>query len=157
MCNRNVALASTKPDDQSGTLIDQLIALSGAQHVDRITVAGRKALDVLLGLCRRGFLHATCQTATPGPHVEDSSDSLWILATQDTAELRTLIAKCGRDLRSGGTLIIGFDRDSSADGALRFRDVLVKCGFIPVQQAHSRDHRFLLCARKRERHEAMAA
>ncbi len=158
MSNRNRAWAAAKTDEPPGALIDQLIALSGARQADRITIAGCKALDVLLGLCRRGFLNVTCQTATQGPHVaENSADSLWILGTQDAAELRTLVAKCGRDLHAGGTLIIGFDAHSPADRAVRFGEVLVKCGFALVRQTHSGDRQFLLCARNPGRQEAAAA
>jgi hypothetical protein len=61
MCVRHVTSPATL-SDENGELVDQLVALSGARKADRITVTGRATLDVLLGLCRRGFLHAMCRT-----------------------------------------------------------------------------------------------
>ena len=141
----------------NGILVDRLIALSGAQQADHITVAGRNSLHVLLGLCRRGFLHATCRTAAEGPHAgDDCAASLWILNAENAAEMRTLIANCGRDLRSDGTLIVNLDFLSSVEKSAPLRDLLIKCGFVPVQQVRATDRDFLLCARK-GRHQQTAA
>lgn len=156
MCNGDTAWPTT--ESGSGILVDHLIALSGAHQADHITVAGRNTLDVLLGLCRRGFLHATCRTAVDGPHAgDDAAASLWILNAENAAEMRTLIAMCGRDLRSDGTLIINLDFLPSVEKSAPLRDLLIKCGFVPVQQIHATNRDLLLCARKGRLQQTLAA
>jgi hypothetical protein len=149
---------ASQPNEQNGAVIDHLIALSGAKPIDRITVAGREALDVFVGLYRRGFLHCACRVLGAVPCVaNDSSDSLWILETQDAAELRTLLAGCGRDLRSDGTLLVGFDTHGPADKPARLGEVLIKCGFLPIKEAHSAGRGFLVCTRKKAAVHVLAA
>jgi hypothetical protein len=138
-------------------LVDYSIQASNAQKTDHITITGRKSLGLLFGVCRRGFLHAKCRVGN-GPHAaEDPADSLWILSTENAAELRTIIADCGRDLRINGTLIVALDPNISADGASRVKEVLTVCGYVPENESHPTDKVFLLCARKQERRVAIAA
>jgi hypothetical protein len=125
--------------------------------VDRITVAGHKTLDVLVGLCRRGFLHCTCRAIGGSSCGNETADALWILETQDAAELRTLVAKFGRELDCHGTLIVGFDAHGPADKSARLGEVLTKCGFVAVKEAYARDCGFLICIRKQNETRALAA
>ncbi len=158
MCVRNNIPPEPVPLDSTGTLIDQLIVLSEARVMDRITVTGHHTLDVFLGLCRRGFLNAACRTAAEGPHTaENSADSLWIVETEHAAELRTLIAKCGRDLRKDGTLVVSLDSPAAAERAPVLGAVLARCGFTPVRQMISTGRVLLLCERQATANSAMAA
>ena len=139
-------------------LVDYSIQASHARATDHILIAGRKTLGILFGVCHRGFFHANCRIAANRPHAgERSADSLWILNTQNMAELRTLIAECGRDLRPDGTLVVGLNPQISMDGAARLKDVLVKCGFCPGDEFHPAANVFLLCARKQNARIALAA
>ncbi len=158
MCVRDSVSAETAPLDNNGTLVDQLIVLSEARPMDRITVTGHHTLDVFLGLCRRGFLNAACRTAAEGPHTaENSADSLWIVETENAAELRTLIAKCGRDLRKDGTLVVSLDSPAAAERALVLGAVLARCGFAPVRRMISTGRVLLLCQRQAMASCALAA
>jgi hypothetical protein len=149
MCVRNAAPAEAVPLNGSATLIDQLIVLSGARPIDRIAVAGHKTLDVFLGLCRRGFLNATCRTAAEGPHTwENSADSLWIVDTENAAELRTLIARCTRDLRKDGTLLVSVSSPTANESVVLLGSVLVRCGFTPVRKLISSERILLFCERR---------
>jgi hypothetical protein len=137
-------------------LVDHAVALSNVKSSDRIVITGHKSLGVLMGLCRRGFTHATCQRAVGRLHLQNCADSLWILGSHDAAELRTLIAECTMDLRVGGTLIIGLHPGMAADGTARLRAVLAKCGFHCENEIGLGGQLTLVCARKEER-EALAA
>ena len=138
-------------------LVDYSIQLSHVDKADHIMIVGRKSLGLLFGVCRRGFAHADCRMAR-GPHTgEPPADSLWILNTHDAAELRTLIADCGRDLRADGTLIVGPSQDMSDEGAVRLKDVLARCGYVRVNELHPRNDVHLLAFRKLCVPKAMAA
>jgi hypothetical protein len=137
-------------------LIDPAVALSGVKSNDHIVITGHKALGVLMGLCRRGFVQATCQRAVGGLHRRNCADSLWILNSHDAGELRTLIAECVADLRIAGTLVIGLRPSTAVNGAAQFRAVLAKCGFHCESEIGVGGQVILLCARKEER-KALAA
>ena len=149
MCVRSTAVPEPVPLENLSILTDQLIALSDARPTDRITVTGHNTLDIFLDLCRRGFWNATCRTCAEGPHTSDNAaDSLWIVEAEDAAELRTLIAKCGRDLRPHGTLLVSMKSHSGDDAALLLGAVLLKCGFQPLRRLTSTRHVMLLCQRQ---------
>jgi hypothetical protein len=130
--------------------VAHLIGTSHADRTDHITIAGRRAIQAVIDLCRRGYLHVMCRTAAQGPHVaENSTDSLWILNVPSETELRTLVAKLGPDLRVGGTLVVGFELSISSDHASRLRRVLLDMGFVPVrQQTDSAGRTHLICGRQ---------
>ena len=88
---------------------------------------------------------------------EDLAASLWILDAENAAEMRTQLAAGERDLRPDGTLIVNFDFLASLDKASRLKDLLIECGFIPVQQVHAHDRYFFLCTRKEGFRQAIAA
>jgi hypothetical protein len=144
-----------KPNTGLEALVDHAVALSSVKSSDHIVITGHKGLGVLMGLCRRGFTHATCQRAAGQLHLQDCADSLWILNSHDAAELRTLIAECARDLRVGGTLVIGLHPGMTADAA-QFCAVLAKCGFHCENEIGISDQLTLVCARREER-KALAA
>ncbi len=138
-------------------LVEHSIALSHVGKNDHIMITGRKSLGLLFGVCRRGFAHADCRIAR-GPHAgEPPADSLWITNPKDAAELRTLIADCGRDLRADGTLIVGPGPDMSEDGAAKLKQVLACCGYVLESEWHPGNDAFLLCLRKRDVPVALAA
>ncbi len=155
MCARNSAGNVTF--QSNGSLVDQLITLSEARPMDRITVTGHHTLDVFLGLCRRGFLNAACRTAAEGPHTaENSPDSLWIVGA-NAAELRTLIARCARDLHKGGSLAVSLHIPGAANGALVLGEVLTRCGFAPVRRMIFPNRVLLLCEKQANANSALAA
>jgi len=159
MCVRNAVPAEAVPLDDYANIIDQLIVLSEARPTDRITVTGHRKLDIFIGLCRRGFLNATCRTAAECPHTADNSaDSLWIVGTSNAAELRTLIARCARDLRKGGSLVVSLDSAAAAaEGKLVLGAVLSRCGFTPVRRMIWPGRVLLLCERRANVNSALAA
>jgi hypothetical protein len=158
MCVRKSVPTEAVPLDHQATLLDQLIGLSEAQPVQRINLTGHQTIDIFLGLCRRGFLNVTCRTAAEGPHTtEDSADSLWIFGTESSAELRTMLANCGRDLRNGGKLLVSLDDPVTADAVLALSAVLVRCGFTPIRNMISAGRIFLLCERQPAVNTALAA
>jgi len=156
MCNREATWPPTETG--TGTLVDRLITQCGALPADHITVAGKKTLDVLLGLCGRGFVHATCCTSPHGPHdAHDRATSLWILNAENAAEMRTLIASHGHDLHANGTLIVNLDFLNSPEKGGRLQSILTQCGFMPMRQFHANGRVFLLCVRTSVAIEAAAA
>jgi hypothetical protein len=146
-------------DERVRDFIAHVIGTCHARQTDHITIAGRRAIQTVIDLCRQGYLHVMCRTAAPGPHVaEDPADSLWILNVPSETELRALIATLGPDLRNGGTLVVGFEASISSDHAARLRQVLLEMGFVPVRQEIDPAARALLiCGQRQPRAHARAA
>lgn len=148
MCVRSAPVSEAIPLGTLSTLTDQLVTLSDARPSDRISVTGHNTLEIFLDLCRRGFFHAVCRTGAQGPHTSDNSaDSLWIVEAENAAELRTLLAKCGRDLRPHGTLLVSMKNETGGDATLLLGSVLLKCGFQPVRRLVTTERVLLLCQR----------
>lgn len=134
-------------DRQIGKFVPHVIKMCHADKTDHITIAGRRAIQTVLDLCRRGYMHVKCRTAAPGPHgSENCADSLWILNVPSETELRTHIAELAPELRKGGTLIVGFEVSISSDHAARLKQVLLIMGFVAVQQQKDKHGRTLLIA-----------
>jgi hypothetical protein len=132
--------------------VAQLIGMCHAKHTDHIVIAGRRAIQTVIDLCRRGYVNVMCRSSGPGPHVaDDSADTLWILNVPSEAELRLLIVKCGRDLRMGGTLIVGFEVPISSAHASCLKHALLDHGFVPVrQQTDPAGRTLLICGRQEQ-------
>jgi hypothetical protein len=96
--------------------VAQIIGMCHAKQTDHITVAGRRAIQTVTDLCRRGYWHVMCCTAAIGPD-----------------ELLALLTKLGRDLRVGDTRL-GFEVPISSDHASSLRRVLLDNAFVPVRQ-----------------------
>jgi len=139
--------------------VAQIIGMCHAKQTDHITVAGRRAIQTVTDLCQRGYWHVMCCTAAIGPDVdENSADSLWILNVPSETELLALVTKLGRDLRAGGTLVVGFEVPISSDHAARLRRVLVDNGFVPVrQQTDAAGRTLLVCGGQEPYAHAQAA
>ena len=142
--------SSGQPIVEDQEIVNGLIKASGVRPTDHVTVAGHKTLEVVLSLFRRGYLHATCRSAAEGPHVaENFADSIWILNTENAAELRTLIAMLSLDLLPSGTLVFNLAPQTPTERTERLGEVLTKCGFASVQSTRSSDGTLLLTARRR--------
>jgi hypothetical protein len=77
--------------------LGEMIHASGAKSADRLTIAGGGYLDLLIGLCRRGFVCVSCHAANRGPPAgEAASDVLRIPEVKSEAQLLTVIAGLGR-------------------------------------------------------------
>jgi hypothetical protein len=136
-----------------------VIRMCNADKADHITIAGRRAIQTVLDLCRRGYMHVMCRTAAPGPRgCETCADSLWILNVPSETELRGLIAQLGPDLRKGGTLVVGFEVSVSSKHAARIKQVLFEMGFAPARQQKDKHGRTrIICGRQEPRAHAQAA
>jgi len=127
-----------------------MIRASGAKSADRVTILGHEHFDLLVGLCRRGYVDVSCQAAGQGPHcAERAADIMWIPSVPSDACLRQTLQRLGRDLRPGGMLVLR-DQRKVVD-VFRLRKLLAKSGFEPDRQTvgASADG-LLLCARKRQ-------
>ena len=152
--------ASLSTDDrQIRDFVPHVIRMCHADKTDHITIAGRRAIQTVLDLCRRGFMHVMCRTASPGPHgSENSADSLWILNVPSETELGAHIVELAPNLRKGGSLIVGFEVSISSDHAARLKQVLLNMDFVTVQQQKDKHGRTLLiCGRQEPRAHAQAA
>jgi hypothetical protein len=130
----------------------------GAKGTDHIVVAGRRAIQSVLDLCRRGYRHVTCNTPAPGPHcADDRADSLWILNVPSETELLSFVATHSHDLRAGGTLVIGYETAISPAHIARLERVLLDKGFVTERQRTVAAGRTLLVCRAPERADRRAA
>ena len=150
MCARNMYANVSHDTANVQEFVAHIIGMCHAKETDHITVAGRRAIQTVTDLCRRGYWHVMCRTGATGPDVEENSaDSLWVLNVPSETELLGLVAKLGRDLRAGGTLVVGFEAPISSDHASRLRQVLVDKGFVPVcQQRDAAGRTLLVCGRQ---------
>ena len=88
-------LHDIEPCRPAPDILGEMIHASGAKSADRLTLAGGGYLDLLIGLCRRGFACVSCHAADRGPPAgEAASDVLWIPKSE--AQLLTVIAGLGR-------------------------------------------------------------
>ena len=87
-------------------LFDELIGASGAKRTDYIAIAGRRHVDLLIELCQRGFARAACQAAEQAPNAGEPADVLLVPSISSDTELANILAKAGRSLRAGGTLVV---------------------------------------------------
>jgi hypothetical protein len=100
-------LHDIEPCRPAPDILEEMIHASGAKSADRLTIAGGGYLDLLIGLCRRGFACVSCHAADRGPPAgEAASDVLWIPEVKSEAQLLTVVAGLGRNLRPDGILLI---------------------------------------------------
>ena len=137
-------------DESAQSFVMQLIGTCGTKHEDHITVTGRRAIQAVMHLCQMGYRHVLLRSETPGPHVaENVTDCLWVLNVQSETELQTLVRNCGADLRTGGTLTIGFEAPISPEHASRLSRVLFAIGYPVVKRDMGPGSRtFLICRRQ---------
>jgi hypothetical protein len=130
MSNRRIedqSLASVPEED----LVDGMIHLTGARATDHVTIAGSWHIGLMTGLCRRGFGKVSCR-AVCGPRIADEpADLLWIPEISSETALTGALAQLGRNLRPGGTLVVGDQRHGAAQALRRW---LARNGFLPTQQ-----------------------
>lgn len=132
-------------------IVDGAIRLADMRASDRVTIVGRSHLDLLLGLGRRGILRASCEMPDGGPlAASDDSDVIWIPGETESVTLLTALARFGRHLRPGGTLIVGPRPPGGGTDKSWLRRLLFERGFMSVAQLQvgGGDGDVLLCARK---------
>jgi hypothetical protein len=151
-------LPAIEPFRTAPDIVEEMIHASDAKSADRLTIAGRGSLDLLIGLCRRGFGQVSCRAADQGPHAgEPPADVLWIPEVESEAHLLTVMARLGRALRSDGVLLIRQRRRLSKDRSRRLGSLLAECGFTLERQTATVNGSMLFRARKRAREQAPCA
>jgi hypothetical protein len=82
------------------------IALAGTRPSDRVAVFGAGGIDLLIGLCRRGYRDVMCRARSGGPHIPaDAVDAVLALAIADEAELAAATIEAGRTLKREGVFL----------------------------------------------------
>ena len=127
----------TTPETMSGgASIDRMIRLASARACDRVVIAGKGHIGLLLELCRRGFVEAACESANC-PH-DGEIDALFIPESVDERELGLALRRHCRALRAGGTVVV---RDARAQSRLArtrrlraLREMLSGAGLTPLVQ-----------------------
>jgi hypothetical protein len=146
MSATQVSVLSETPSD----VCDVLIGVCDARKTDYIAIAGRRHVDLLIELCQRGFARAACQAAEQAPSTGEPADVLLVPSISSDAELLDILAKAGRSLRAGGTLVLRDERGPLGAGSvLRLHRVLAANGFRLIKKAPRHDRLGeILCARK---------
>jgi len=136
------------PCTAAGDLADALIDAAGARQTDRVVIAGRGNLDLLVALCRGSYSQAACQAVHRGPRLVGSpADVLLVPDIASEGELTAVLARLGRDLRDGGMLVV---RGAHRLLGGRLRRLIDASGFtLTRRDARADDGSILLCARKR--------
>src|SRR5579872_6337453 len=97
------------PRSPERALAREVIAASGAQPADNVTIAGAEHLEVLIELIRRGFCQVLCRSADHGPHMATSpADVLIAPNVKSETDLRSVLTRLGRDLRPRGVLVFSW-------------------------------------------------
>lgn len=132
-------------------LVDRMIQQSNARTTDNIMIVGRGYLELLLGLCHRGFTEVCCEAAGAPCH-HDAFDTLWLLHADGEDDLRRLLTGVGRALRPGGTVVVRHQHPASGEvGGLRvprIRQLFADCGLMPLVQASDGGTGILLSAQR---------
>ena len=143
-------LHEIEPCRPAPDILEEMIHASGAKSADRLTIAGGRYLDLLIGLCRRGFVCVSCHAADRGPPAgEAASDVLWIPEVESEAQLLVVVARLGRNLRPEGILLIRQQRQFPAERLRRLPSLLAERGFMLEKQIATASGGILFCARKR--------
>jgi hypothetical protein len=142
--DQNAASCRTAAD-----LLGQLIDLSGANGAENVVVSGQGQVELLVGLWRRGFARATCRAADRGPFAgEPPADLLFVPGFRSEAGLIAVLARLGREVRPGGTLVL--QGECPTVRARRVRRLLGEHGFDTIEQRRDPEgDSFVLAARKR--------
>jgi hypothetical protein len=132
------------------TLALEIIAASRARPADYVTIAGTAHLDILIELIRRGFSRVLCRSAEFGPHLATPpADILIAPDVQTESDLRSVVARLGRDLRPRGVLVMSYAQSCSSFDERRLRRLLIDGGFTAAERIAGRgDAGTLWCARK---------
>lgn len=143
-------LSEAEPDQPAPELLEQMICASRAQCADRLTIAGRGYIDLLIGLCHRGFACVSCQAPDQGPSAgEPEADVLWIPSAGNEAELTDTLVRLGRRLRPDGIVLVRDRRRNSRHRLRRLCGVLAESGFAFDRREAVTDGSVILCAHKR--------
>jgi hypothetical protein len=130
-----------EPADPLGRLME----MAGASPASRVLVVGHRTLEVMVGLCRKGFAQAACHGPGRGPHsTEDHADILVIPDAATEGEVAHIITLFDSVLHRNGMVALSH-RGGPAAAASLCR-LLAARGYEPVPGTG----RFagLLCARK---------
>jgi hypothetical protein len=139
------------------SLVDQIIAFSGARSAERVLILGSEQIDFLIELVNRGFKDATCVAAEGGSlAAETPVDLVLAPAVHSESELSAALAKMRRALGPDGTLVIGTS-DLSQPWEQRLKETLMAKGFAFFRSMRSLEGSDLLCCRKLPFSEAQAA
>ena len=131
-------------------LVNEVIAASGAQPADNVTIAGTEHLEILIELIRCGFSHVLCRSADHGPRMAaPPADILIAPNVKSEADLRTVLTRLGRDLRPRGLLVLSHAQNCSSFNERHLRRLLTEGGFTAVERiAEHGDVGTLWCAHK---------
>ncbi len=116
---------------------------------DRVTIVGRRHLELLLALNRQGVSRAGCEELIGPAAASDDADVVWLPGRIDAVTLLTLVARLSRHLRPGGSLVVGPAFDAEGRDATWIRRLLFERGFTSIVQMQVDDEaNVLLCARR---------
>ena len=135
-------MITTQNIDRPPDLLDRMIGAAGARPSDQVTIAGGD-IEWLLGLARRGYVHAECAVARGG----GATDVLLIPAVATPQELATIMARLGRCLHHGGMAVIYLARVATRRRMAPLRRVL-DAGGLALQMCSPCRDGTILAARK---------
>jgi hypothetical protein len=124
--------------EPTADFVAQILGVSQPCPTDRIAVVGRRSLNAAVQLCRRRFAEVLCLAMQARLCSAERLDALWVLNVPSETELRGIVLNVGRVLRTGGQLVLGFERPISAAHAARLLDVLREIGFTAARQLPDR-------------------
>jgi hypothetical protein len=131
------------------TFIQEAVAVSGARPTDNVTIAGKRNVDVVIDLMRRGFSNVLCQSAENGPHVSPPADLLIAPDLKSEADLINVLTRLGRDLRPRGVVVTTCAWAFTAVDERRLRRLFMAHGFVAVERIAGRgDAQTVWCAHK---------
>jgi len=139
------------------SLVDQVIALTGAKAADRVLIVGREQIDLLIEFAHHGFKDAACLAAEGGSiAAEPTVDLALAPAVHSESELAAALSKMRRTLDADGTLVIATS-DLSQPWEQHLKALLMPKGFAFFRSVHRPDGGDMLCCRKQPFREARAA
>lgn len=140
-------------------LAREVVAASGAQPTDNVTIAGTENIEILIELIRRGCSHVLCRSAVHGPHMAaPPADVLIAPNVKSETELHIVLTRLGHDLRPRGALVVSCPENCRCLSERGLRRLLVAAGFTAVERiAGHGDVGTIWCAHKMRAPMARAA
>lgn len=129
-------ILSSAPDDPSGALVDQVMAVAHLPPTASVAVIGHHTLPLLLALMRRGCeCVRSLRPDTVAPDGE-AADLAWIVDVASEDELCEALQAARRRTGASGRVIVEGTECVCRTGLAAIRDRAASAGFVVVSFDH---------------------
>jgi hypothetical protein len=144
--------------ETASDLVDEIVKLVGRKQTRRVVVVGCEHIELLIQLCRYGFVEVTCFRVPAGTHAAETSADIIISPAADREpEFPAVLSRLARGLRPGGVLFLGTAGTLLMTRKRQIQALLIQQGFAFTRMHLERADIDLWCCRKIPVWQAQAA